>query len=57
MRGHKKGLDYRTRGNNLANKEAQEAALRTQVAKINVVRTEEDTSEEKQLIGLSKKYK
>ncbi|XP_040403717.1 protein NYNRIN-like [Cygnus olor] len=41
VKGHQKGLDYRTRGNNLADKEAQEAALRIQVAKINIIREEE----------------
>lgn len=47
VRGHQKGLDYRIRGNNLADKEAHGAALRTQVVKINVVQTKENTSEEK----------
>lgn len=37
MRGHQKRLDYRIRGNNLSDREAQEAALRTQVTKINIV--------------------
>jgi len=45
VRGHQKGLVYRTRGNNLADKEAQEAALKTEVAKINVIQG--DTIEEK----------
>lgn len=41
VKGRQKGLDYHTRGNNLADKEAQEAALRTQAAKINIVQEEE----------------
>ena len=42
VRGHQKGLDYQTTGNNLADKEAQEAALRTQ----DVAQEEERQEEE-----------
>ena len=48
VRGHQKGLEYHTRGNNLADKEAQEAALRIQAAKINIVQEEEKQEEERE---------
>ena len=43
IRGHQKGLDYQTRGNNLADKEAQEAALRTPIVRVNIIQTNRQT--------------